>query len=485
MDMATLQFYKNPYVYPNYGSITSYGTSLTCTPVGVDLRGGSIRVRGDFNDFMSCNYLSLTRDGKTIYAWIDNAKFRTEDSFDVYYTIDAWRTYKSKIVLSNQFISRSPISTNKYDRLLGSADQTADISCTKISAMTKATRTFVVQTRPVKEGIHSNTPVQPSPYTFYFCDYLSNEWASSEPLKTLMEYLMYGAKPLNIVTMYSIPFFNLSGMVDASLPVEVASGLTAIDGFKGLTGIENHSDRLQQHYPLNIEGKEDLLRTDHSVQIVIPEAGIINVPDELLIKTDLELRQDIDLFSGASNYMLTSDNRTNFYTQSVRGSSTSSIPIVSDPLDTYLSQNQNALATSLIGDVAMIGGGIATAVGTGGIGAVMGAGGVMTGINNIIDKGTKMADISNQYSNPPAFLGTALATKFNKTIWIVITKKKVDNKTIVNNMFGFPYGKVAPLTFPDSGFIQTEGCNVSSDGSVPRWAIEEIDRMFDTGILVF
>lgn len=484
MDMATLQFFKNPYVYPHYGNITAYGSSMTCTPVGIDLKGGSIRVRGDFNDFMSCNYLSLTRDGKTIYAWIDNAKFRTEDSFDVSYTIDAWRTYKNKITLSTQFIARSPTNTNKYDRLLGSAEQSPEIVTTKISSMTSGTRTFVIQTRPLTEGIHSTTPVQPSPYTFYFCDYPVNEWTNSTPIKELMGKLQFSAKPLNLVTMYSIPFFNISGLVDASLPIETAGGTEYIDGFKGLTGLENHSDRLYQHYPINIEGKSDLLRTDHSVQIVIPEAGIITVPDELLMKNDLELRQDVDIFSGASNYMLTSDDRTKFYTQSVRGSSTSSIPIISDPLDTYLSQNQNALATSLIGDVAMIGGGIATAVGTGGIGAVLGAGGVMSGINNIIEKGTKMADISNQYSNPPAFLGTALVSKFNKTIWVVTTKKKVDNSAIVNNTFGYPLGKVQELTFPSKGFIQTEGCSVTSDGSVPKWAISEINSLFDNGILV-
>ena len=91
---------------------------------------------------------------------------------------------------------------------------------------------------------------------------------------------------------------------------------------------------------------------DHSVQVVVPDAGIISIPDYMLKDGDLYLRQDVDMFSGASNYMVVSDNK--YFTQSVRGSSISSIPIISDPMETYISQNQNALATALIGDVASI-----------------------------------------------------------------------------------------------------------------------------------
>lgn len=170
---------------------------------------------------------------------------------------------------------------------------------------------------------------------------------------------------------------------------------------------------------------------------------------------------------------------------SVRGASVASIPIVSDPLDTYLSQNQNALTTSLIGDVASIVGGVATAVGTGGVGAGVGAGIASSGVKNIVSRFANQADMANQYSNPPAFLGTAMATNFNGRFWTLVTKMTPDNAALVHANYGYAYGKIDTLNFPASGFIQTEGCSVTStDGSVPRWALEEINGNFNAGIHV-
>jgi hypothetical protein len=219
------------------------------------------------------------------------------------------------------------------------------------------------------------------------------------------------------------------------------------------------------------------------VSLVIPEAGIIDIPDELLVKPDLTLRQDIDIFSGASNYMLKSDGK--YYTQSARGSSISSIPIVSDPLDTYLSQNQNALATSLIGDVASIAMGGAAAYATGGLGAAIGGGMAANGVNSIISRVAGQKDMANQFSNPPAFLGTALAAYHNQTFWIVTKRTGVENAVQVHENFGYPVNLVGTLSFPAAGFIQTEGCNVTSiDGTVPSWAMAEINNLFNNGILV-
>src|SRR5699024_11277348 len=90
--------------------------------------------------------------------------------------------------------------------------------------------------------------------------------------------------------------------------------------------------------------KDRLMRVDHSVHLVVPDAGVIKIPDEVFIKDDLVLRQEVDIYSGASNYMVVSgDDAENMqhYDLSVRGSNIGSIPVLSDPMQTYVSQNQN------------------------------------------------------------------------------------------------------------------------------------------------
>ena len=488
MGMATLQFYKNKYYYPHYSeSLTSYGMALDCTPVGMNLRSGTLRVKGDMTDFMSCNYLAFTRDYQTLYAWIDDVKFRTEDSFEVTYTVDAWRTYKNKIELGTQFIARQNYETYLPDDLLGSSLKQANIASLPHTIGQANKRVFVIQTRASTGEIMSRTPVQPTPYQFYMLEYNADNWYASTPLNNLMHRLNGGAKPINIVTMYSIPWVDLSALPGAypGLPVEDADGTTHIEGFKFLGADVSAGSFLYNETELDFDTDLSVLqRAPHSVQIVIPEAGIINISDDILMQPDLKLRQDIDLFSGAVNYMLVSGSNK-YFNQSVRGSSVASIPIVSDPLDTYLSQNQNALTTSLIGDVASIAGGVATAVGSGGLGAGLGAGMASSGVANIIGRVANQADIANQYSNPPAFLGTAMATNFNGQFWVLVTRKAIDNAELVHTNYGYPYNKIGVLVFPNAGYIQTEGCAVNStDGSVPNWAISEINNNFNSGIYV-
>lgn len=458
---------------------------MECTPVGVNLRGGTLRVKGTMTDFMSCNYLQLARDGQILYAWIDDVKFRTEDSFEVTYTVDAWRTFRNKISLGTQFIKRSPAATNLKDNLLGSTQPYVDIDSVMVELATSDKRIMVVQVRESTDSLFSNTPVQPTPYLFYLTEFNINSWQDSAPLSSLMAFLANNAETQNIVTMYSIPYMDISGLSTNVLNVKTASGTTPINGFKCLDGNTDASGLLYLEttvpLPVNLD---TLTRTEHSVQIVIPEAGVINIPDELLFKGDLKLRQDIDLFSGASNYMLKTGT-DKYYSHSVRGSSISSIPIVSDPMDTYLSQNQNALATSLIGDVASIAMGAGLIAGTGGLGAALGGAGSITGgVNGLMNTAASVGDAGNSYNNPPAFLGTALAANFNGKFWVITKRLHVTNETTVHARFGYPYNMVDVLTVPASGFIQTEGCSVESDGTVPRWAIEEINTIFNNGILI-
>jgi len=131
----------------------------------------------------------------------------------------------------------------------------------------------------------------------------------------------------------------------------------------------------------------------------------------------------------------------------------------------------------------MAGGGPIAAGGA--LAAAFGGGSIISGINNIIGRNAHQADIANKYSNPPAYLGTALASNYNQLYWLVITKQKVINEVTVHNNFGYPWGMVDALVFPAAGFIQTEGCSVmSTDGSVPKWALDEINGNFNSGILV-
>jgi hypothetical protein len=492
MEMASLQLYKNQYRYPKYSAaLTAYGSSMDCTPVGIGLKSGRLRVKGDMVDFMSCNYLSLTRTGKTIYAWIDDVNVINDSVFEIQYSVDSWRTFQGKIDLGVQFIKRSNSSTYLKDPLLGSTQSFYDVTSTDYSIGSSTKRIAVVQVRGTGGQTMSNSPVQPTPYQFYLTEYNLNSWQDSQALVDLMSALPENGETQNLVTIYSIPWIDTTGIPTAPLIITIDNNpAITIDGWKGVTSDINMSGILYHETPIQTDGALDLMKRPHSIQVVIPEAGILNIPDELWVKPDLKLRQDIDLFSGACNYMLTTgsyaDGNYSFYTESVRGSSVSSIPILSNPEDTYISQNQNALTTSLIGDVANIGMGFAIAGASPDPGMkAWGLSSIVSGGVGIMENMAQRADGGSHYSNPPAFLGTAMAANFNGTFWVVIKQQHVTNEDVVHTNFGYPYNAIGYLTFPSSGYIETQNCNVSStDGSVPRWALEEINTNFDNGILV-
>jgi hypothetical protein len=492
MEMAILQLFKNQYRYPKYSAtLTAYGSSMDCTPVGIGLKSGRLRVKGDMVDFMSCNYLSLTRTGKTIYAWIDDVNVINDSVFEIQYSVDSWRTFKDKVDLGVQFVKRSPAATYLKDPLLGSTQSFYDVSSTDYSIGAATKRIAVVQVRGTGGQTMSNSPVQPTPYQFYLTEYSLNSWQDSQPLVDLMSALPENGETQNLVTIYSIPWIDISGISTAPLIITIDNNPSiTVNGWKGVTSDTDMSGLLYNETPILTDGAMDLMKKPHSIQVVIPEAGILNVPDELWTKGNLKVRQDIDLFSGACNYMLTTGSYATgdycFYTESVRGSSVSSIPILTNPEDTYISQNQNALTTSLIGDVANIGMGFAIAGASPDPGMkAWGLSSIVSGGVGIMENMAQRADGGSHYSNPPAFLGTAMAANFNGTFWVVIKQQHVDNETVVHANYGYPYNKVDSLTFPSSGYIETQNCNVSStDGSVPRWALEEINTNFDNGILV-
>lgn len=488
-DMMEIQFYRNKYNYPDYSPfITAITEAVQCTPVNFGSRQGTIKVSRQYLDMESVNYLRFKRgSGMNFYAWITDIQFHTDNSFLVSYQVDAWRTFQYYIKLDNQFIARtSAVATHLKDDLLGSTQPYNDIIVKDFTVQKYLWRTLVVQVKPTSDNIFSRSPVQPSPYLYYVTDYEVNNWTAQSHINTLMSKLSFDAESTNIVTLYSLPYMNTSALPAAPLIVKTSktdAGLS-IDGFKVLDHQNAPGSLLFVETPITFDiDVAALMRVNHSVQIVIPDAGIMDVPDELLMKPNLRLRQDVDLYSGASNYMLVYGTGSK-YTASIRGAAINSIPVTSDPYDTYISQNQNALATTLLGDVATAAAGVGTMVLGGPAGMAVGGGMLMQSVTSMMNTSANANDAGASATNPPAFLGTALANQFSQQFWMVIKQTHVTNEGLVHSECGYPYNMMAALEFPwEGGYIETRGCCVSStDGRVPKWAMEEVNQMFDKGV---
>lgn len=484
MGLATIQFYKNPYDYPKYTeTLTPVGSSFQATPLGVGLKSGSMFLSGTMATFMTFNYMKIDRDGATIWAWVDDVDYEVDGGFTVKYSVDPWRTYKSKVTLGSQFITRSPQSTFKLDTLLNSTKPTVNVQTNEHNWAT-SNRVLVVQARPEPAYVANNTPVQPTPYHFYFAAYDPTNWQATQALVDLFTNIRASGAVTNIITVYSLPYMSLGSLPEVLLPIFEGDDQTAtISGFKFLSGTLNVKDLLTRSRTVVFDfDLNELMRVPHSVQLLIPDAGIMSIPDEFLLAPNLRVRQDIDLFSGASNYMLTYGSTNQLTGISVRGSSTSSIPVISNPYDTYISQNQNALAVSLIGDVASV---------VAGAGSFLlapnpvSAGAAVKGVTGLVGDYAKRADMKDMAaSNPPSFLGTAMANHFHDKFFTIVKRADVSNESLVVANYGYPHDMVASLSFPSSGYVETKNCNVSGDGTVPRWALREINTMFDSGVLV-
>jgi hypothetical protein len=169
----------------------------------------------------------------------------------------------------------------------------------------------------------------------------------------------------------------------------------------------------------------------------------------------------------------------------VRGAALGNIPILDDNQETYLSQNHNALNVSLLADVGTIIAGGAIAGASGGLGAAIGSSAVIGGVKGLLNTQANIADQGMVATNPVAFLGSALMANYSGKFWVVTTHTRITNADDVHNKFGYPYNMVDDLSFPVTGFISTKGCSVITDGTVPSWAVDEINNMFDKGVRVF
>lgn len=497
--MITLQFYKNQYSYPDYGSITAVGSPLTVTPINIDSTRGTILTQQPFDDIHAVNYLSLDFGSTVLYAFITNVKHHSGDKrYQIEYQVDAFRSYINQASLGTQFIKRSPTVSNTIDPYLrGDVDNLKDINIQKLTFSGGNNRTLVVQVSVPSDtpaGAYLGHPLQPSPYLMHCVDYSANSWHTVEAITSLISIISQSEKPINLVSIYSIPYYAKTIKTTAPLRLEFSpTDIRSIEGF--YTMPVNAFGSELPFREMTIQKPDAILRrTPHTVQIVVPEAGILNIPDDVLFDSrTLVLRQDIDITTGASNYGLFFKTGSTYLMlpHSVRGASVSGVPVAFSPEQQLMAINQTNRTTSLLSDVAgiamggaVIAGSVLAAPATGGVSlAGLTAGGVQAGSSliNLFTRDEALRDSLNNHSNPPAYLGSALLPSFVSDVFIVITKVKNDNQTLVNERFGYPQNKLDTLTLPASGFIQTSECCVSG-ANVPDWAKQEINLRFDNGI---
>ena len=488
--MYIITFYNNPYTYPDYGAITQVGTSFEVTGVDIDDSSGSLRTdKLTFPQRFSVNYIKIEREGVTLYAYITAIERLTgAHGVLISFKVDAFRTFRNTVNFGTQFVVRQPESSWDYDPLLrGATGEFADISTTRYNFDNPIYRILVVQImRPDNDTVAAPTPIQPSPYVFYFKQYNINNPETDADINALMNVIRDSSRPTNLASIYSIPVFSSGGMSAtlSGIPLIIGGSVTTVgSNFFRLSGGSWPAAVRKFTDPFTFTDKS-ILRTNHQVSVLIPDAGIINVPDELLFKENLRVRQDIDIYTGASNYMLVYDG-VDITPSSVRGGGLAAIPIAYDAQQQLLAANRYNIGTSVLGDVASIGLGIAGLAGapaTGGISGMVGGGMIAKGVVGLVSTFGSIQTATEQQVNPPAFLGSALIPNFNQCAFLVVAKGKQTNAAIVNQRFGYPCNQVKTVTIPSSGYLQTQDCNVT--GNVPTWARVEINTLLDQGLRV-
>jgi hypothetical protein len=488
--MYTLTLFQNPHSYPNYGSVTQVGTSFTITGVDIDDMQGEITTdKLTYAQRFSVNYLKLERDGVTLWAWITNvSRVSGANLVKLNFKIDAFRSFRASTTFGSQLVVRQPEATFDYDPLLrGNTGEPNTVTTTRIDIDNPDFRVLVVQImRPDGDTNNYTNPVQPSPYIFYFKQYNINSQQTDTDIAALIKAITNSARPSNLAAIYSVPVFSSGGMTltMGSLPLIIGGSQVNIgSNFFRMTG-GSWALAVRRLSPTFTFTDKDILRTKHTVSIVIPEAGIIPVPDEVLFKANLRIRQDIDLYTGASNYMLVYDG-ADATPYSVRSGGLAGVPIAYDVQQQMFAANKSNIISGLAGDVASIGIGVAGIAGagvTGGISGYMGAGMIAKGAMGILGTMGSLADTINQQVNPPSYLGSALAANFGQSFFIVTTRGRADNATVVRARYGYPVNQVKTLTIPSSGYIQTQDCNVG--GNIPSWAREEINQLLNNGLRV-
>lgn len=488
--MYTVQFYHNPYTYPDYGAVSAVGLAFEVTGVDIDDDKGFIKTdKLTFAQRFTVNYLKITRDGVTLWAYISSIeRLSGFNGVVISFSIDPFRTFQSSVNFGTQFIVRQPGETFDFDPLLrGDTGTTNEVTTTRYNLDNPVFRVLVVQImREATDTANYTSPVVPSPYVFYFKQYNINSPETDADISALIKTITDSARPSNLAAIYSVPVFSSGGMtaVLGSLPLIIGGAVVNVGAnFFRLTGGSWSNAVVKSSASFTFTDKS-ILRTRHTVAVVIPEAGIIQVPDDILFEPGLKLRQDIDIYTGASNYMLVHDNAL-VTPYSVRAGGLAGIPIAYDVQQQAIASNRTTLTTGIIGDVATIGIGLAGIAGagfTGGLTGVAGAGMIAKGALGIIGSLGSIGDSINQQVNPPSYLGSALCANFGQSAFLVVAQCRDDNASVIHARYGYPVNQVKALTIPSSGYIQTQDCNVS--GNIPTWARQQINAILDSGLRV-
>lgn len=495
--MNVLTLYQNTAPYPYFkDSITLY-KSLNVTPVNQNLRSGYVDLQLELDELTAFNYLSYARDGKTVYAWVTDAeKLGGSLLYRVRYEVDAYRTYRSEITLGGQWIERaSNIAGYSKDPLYSAVNPGQDILSWEHAFSDAAYRTLVVQVRDDQVNV-TGSPLQPSPYTIYMLRYPVSDWTSESKIVNLMNYLRDSAQVSNIATIYSIPGWAYTS-TDQEIHTITVRKTTQEKLFNGLWDNSQTFPGWAKFYAIDVAKLKKsrmidftpdplLKRVYTHARLVLPDSGVMEIPDYLAFQPYKRLTRYIDIYSGACNYVLEySSNNLNWYPLDimVRGSAIGNIPVLSSPAETYISQNQNSLTSQILGDTAILAGAIGTAVATGGA-ALPAAGPIAaTAASSLMRTAGNIGDADRQPpSNPPAVLGSALEPHYPGKFWLVWTSQKYDDAAALRNKMGNAVNAFQDVVIPESGFLKTRGCAVKCNSAVPLWAVQEINGLFDNGI---
>ena len=491
----TIQLYRNPVYYPDYKyTITPVGSVMAAKPVTLQTRSGTISASIPFDTLFSVNYLRIVHGNSTLWAWIrDVRSMGREHAWEIDYEIDPLRTYMDHITWGRQFVLRDMTATYHPDPLLGTPQHHLNHRSVKLvlnGTNNEHKRVFVVQCRPGESGIKPSViPTLPNGYVYFLREYDIRTPESAGGITNFVKQITNSAPDPRLVTAYSVPWFDTTKFDQIHTLTDYTSWSAMFASFgewryigstagKTLVPADLVQTLVVQPQTLPTYFK----RVPHQARVIVPGAGLLSVSDYML-EYGFTIRRDMDFFTGACNYMLMrmGGDGAGPDGQSVRSSAIASIPIVGDPKDVYITQNQNALSTALLGDVAMIGGGIlATYFGM--------PGGLMQvahGVSGIGERNTRLKDLENQPTSPPAMLAPALVNSFNDTVYLDISYKDCTNETMVHEETGYPQHLLKTVTLPSNGFLQTQNCSVTTTGQPPQWAIEAINTQADMGIRFF
>lgn len=113
-DYSDIRWFRSTGARDSYfnGQLTS-----TWTNCSVVKNGMTIKLQGQINDYLRCNYLSFVNNGIgttniTYYAFITNMRYISVNAFEVDYEIDWVQTYLFDIRIGTAFVEREHVSSD-------------------------------------------------------------------------------------------------------------------------------------------------------------------------------------------------------------------------------------------------------------------------------------------------------------------------------------------------------------------------------------